>query len=152
MNRSNLAKESETRRSNLANEAIKSQSNNIALGNLQESIRHNQQQEAIGRSNVAVQQQLASETARSNRARERETQRSNLAREAEINRANLQSESLQRQSNITKQTQGQQNLNLQRESNQETKRHNVQTELNQQGGSLLNTLGQTLRSVVPLFK
>lgn len=82
--RSNLARETETNRANLAQEALK-------LQDLQEQARHNIVYEhETNRANVARE----TETHRANRAAEIETNRSNLARELEANRHNVAQESL----------------------------------------------------------
>lgn len=76
--RSNLAREAETNRSNLANEQL-------GRDTLKETGRHNVETERLGRDQLV-------ETNRANVAREVETNRANLAKERETNRHNKRSE------------------------------------------------------------
>lgn len=114
--RSNLARERETRRSNVAHEVETHRANVASLDELsrhnrlveardaaqlrlsekqlQETVRHNDRTINLGYANVALGQSQLKETSRSNVAREKETYRSNLARESENHRANVVSETI----------------------------------------------------------
>lgn len=89
--RANLAREIETKRANMSQEAIK-------RSELSENSRHN----------LAVE----GETARANQAREAETNRSNLAKELETNRANLAREAETHRSNVESESIARQNVGL----------------------------------------
>lgn len=134
--RSNLVKERETERSNRekestnwfsarslaahqrADEAIRSESNQIGWGNLNEQRRSNAAREA--------------ETKRSNLAKEAETKRSNLTHEEESHRANVARETEENRSNVSRETETNRS-NTQQESLRsrelaETSYHNRATE------------------------
>lgn len=127
--RSNRAKETETNRSNLANEGLTRQrdANTLYLGtiNAAENQRHNLATETeTNRSNVAKEQ----ETYRSNVARESENNRSNLAREQENYRHNVMSEGLTRRGQDISYDLGNKNIQLGYANLAESNRHNTMTE------------------------
>lgn len=100
--RSNLAREAETNRSNLANEQL-------GRDTLRETGRHNVETESLGRDQLA-------ETNRANVAREIETKRANLAKERENERHNQRTEYIDAKvgnSNIYRNTQQGNLLNAQ---------------------------------------
>lgn len=133
----------ESRRSNLANEQLTEKRDRLAhevnIGNLRrqerydsasldEQSRAHRVTEGIEAAKAGIQAQLASETARSNRAKEEqnfisylETLRSNSAREYETNRSNVASEGL-RASDIASA------IALGTQRNEETHRSNVASE------------------------
>lgn len=130
--RSNYAREAENRRSNMANESIKREQNREArrsnqanedisrmqagasiLGSRAQSVNAgtNAFNALTNRMDANTRANVASETARSNLAREAENTRSNLARERETNRSNVRSEQIkhlqlseQKRSNVANET------------------------------------------------
>lgn len=126
--RSNLAKEKEQNRTNVANEELtrNRDANVYYLGqlNAQENQRHN----------LAVE----GETARSNLARESETLRSNLARESETARANRMGEQIslqnleeKKRSNLASEAIARSNIALGYSQLAESSRHNLAMETEQ---------------------
>lgn len=165
--RANRAKESESalsrlesQRANLANEAIRARSNEIAAGELSERQRHQIAVELeTARANLARESETSRanrameyETNRSNKARESETTRSNLAREEENHRANLANEWLKSESNRISESVGLGNINLGYSKLAEETAHNQATEsynlnrLNVEARQKASELAETKRS------
>lgn len=117
--RHNKVSETETNRSNLANERI-------ASGNLSESIRHNIAAEnETGRHNQAteqLEQGKLTESIRHNQAAEEENRRHNIAYEDETARHNIATEFETNRSNVAHEA-------IARDQLSETKRHNERAEL-----------------------